>query len=116
VSLLKFLYPKRSLKRKILEIKESIQPIVRPICDERLWVSYYGAYDIDPKHLVFWICVQSDNMKSKLRSDEQLVKQLRSLLDKHDYPQQARASVIIDFESQETVDRESNGNWYAHFK
>ena len=35
---------------------------------------------------------------------------------KHDYPADAQNNVHIGFESQETVDRESDGNWYLHFK
>jgi len=38
------------------------------------------------------------------------------LLKKHNYPIYALQFVYIGFESQETVDRESNGNWYHHFK
>lgn len=41
---------------------------------------------------------------------------LRQLLVKHDYPEEARQFVKIDFESQETVQRQSNGNWFEHFK
>ena len=116
MNILKIFYPKESIKRKILEIKEDMSKLVRPLCGEKFWIDWYGAYDIDPKNLVFWVCVRSDEMKSALRSNTDLNQRLRELLSKYEYPEKARQQVHIGFESQETVDRESNGNWYQHFK
>ncbi len=116
MSFLKMLYSKGSLKRKIFDIKDDIEKTIKPLCKEKFRIEWYGAYDIGPKNLVFWICVESDKMKSSFESDVTLMKQLRDLLDKYDYPLEARPHVVIGYESQETVDRESNGNWYDHFK
>lgn len=116
MSIFKIFYPKKSMKRKILDIKEAIEKLISPICNERFFIDWYGAYEIDPKYLVFWICVKSDKMKLSLKSNTALIKELRGLLIKHNYPEQARQFVSIDFESQETVDRESKGNWHQHFK
>ena len=52
----------------------------------------------------------------QLANDTLLNGQLRALLVKNDYPNEARQFVHIGFESQETVERESAGNWYHHFK
>ncbi len=41
---------------------------------------------------------------------------LKEVLIKHDYPKEAIDLVHIGIESQETVERESDGNWYNHFK
>ncbi len=116
MNLTKLFYSKSSMKRKILDIKEDIEKLVSKDCKEKFWIDWYGAYDIDPKHLVFWICVQTDKMKLALKSNFELINEIRNLLVKHNYPEQARQSVFIDFESQETVDKESNGSWYQHFK
>lgn len=110
------IYTRNSLKRKILEIKEDLRLRVSQICNEKLWIDWYGAYEIDPKYLVFWVCVETDKMKFKLKSDIQLLSELRQFLIKHNYPIESVESVIIDIESQETVNRESDGNWYQHFK
>lgn len=55
-------------------------------------------------------------MKIKLKSDAKLYEKLTHILDKHDYPIEARNEVGIYFESQQTVDRDSKGSWYHHFK
>lgn len=106
-------FKKKPLKQKILAIKEDIEVTVSKVCDEKNWVDWYGAYDIDPQYLVFWICVMSDDMKQKLKSDAELNAILKNIPSKHGYPTEVKS---IDFESQETVDRESKGNWYQHFK
>lgn len=41
---------------------------------------------------------------------------MKTLLEKFNWPIQARANVTFDIESQETVDRENNGNWWYHYK
>ena len=104
------------LKNKILSIKSDISEIIGTNCSEKYWIDWYGAYEIDPKNLVFWVCVQTDKMKKALEEMPGLINDLRNLLKKHNYPLEAQASVHIGFESQETVDRVSGGNWYHHFK
>jgi len=83
---------------------------------EKFWVTHYGANHIHPRHLVYWIVVGSDHEKCRLEADSALMAELRSLLVKYDYPSEGRNGVHIGFESQETVDRESNGNLYYHWK
>lgn len=45
-----------------------------------------------------------------------LNQQLRDLLNKHDYPEQARSNVYIGFDSQEAIDRESGGRPWRHWR
>jgi hypothetical protein len=116
MNILKLFYLKNSMRKKILRIKRDMKKIIASICEEKFWIDWYGAYDINPKYLVFWICIETDEIKLKLQSDTILINKLRYLLTKHNYPEKARPFVSIGFESQETVNKESNGNWYQHFK
>jgi hypothetical protein len=109
-------YNPNSLKGKILDIIYDMKKEFKRYYKDRFWIDWYGAYDIDPKYLVIWICVKTDATKSKLESDTALSNDLRATLKKHRYPEQAIPLVHIGFESQENVDRESNGDWNLHFK
>jgi hypothetical protein len=116
MGLFKFIYSKQSMKRKILDIKDDMIKLVKTVCSENVWINSYGAYDIDPKYLVFWICIDTDRAKKQLKENYSLMNDLRELLVKYNYPIESRQFVKIDFESQETVQKKSNGNWFEHFK
>jgi len=104
------------LKLKIICIRWSIKRLVKNTTSEKCSVISYGAYDISPKHLVFLICIQTDQEKIRLLNNAYLMHELRNTLLKFDYPEDFRKDVKIDFESQENVDRKSNGDWYVHLK
>ena len=76
----------------------------------------FGAYEIDPKHLVFVVGVPTDNDRNTLKNDEEFTAALPNLLERYNWPMKARPGVIFDIESQETVDRENDGNWFYHYK
>ena len=116
MNILKFFYPKDSLKRAILNIKEDIKKDVSEVCSETIRIDSFGAYEIDPKKLVFFVCVKSDQMKMKSKEDKILNEKLRELFIKYKYPKNAIEYVPINFESQETVDRDYEGNWYYYYK
>ena len=105
-----------TLNQKIDTIEDEIKTIIDRIVTEKFWIIRYGATDIDPEHLVYWICVKSDAEKSMLENNQDLLSELRGLLSKHNYPPEAIENVCIGFESEETVNRDSNGNWYRHWK
>jgi hypothetical protein len=104
------------IQRVTLEIESAMKALIAPRVREPFTVIHYGANDIHPSHLVYWICVQSDAEKRRLEDDVGLMQELRGLLAQHDYPEEGRRGVHIGYESQETVDRESGGNWWHHFK
>jgi hypothetical protein len=104
------------LKEKINLIEKEIKKTISIFCQYNFSVVKYGAYEIDAKYLVFWICVDTDSIKKELESNQDLKNQLRNILFKYEYPKNAINSVFIGFESQETVNRESQGDWYLHFK
>jgi len=104
------------LEDKINAIESEMEHIVRRFTTEAVWTTHYGAFDIDPKHLVYKICLNSDDERRRLANDVKLEKQLRDLLHKHDYPEQACLNVYIGFESQESIDRDSGGNPWRHWR
>jgi hypothetical protein len=116
MNIFKLLIPKKSIKRKIIDIEEDVKIEIKSVFKERFWINRYGAYKIDPKYLVLWICVETDEQKLKLKSNKILKSKWNNILIKNNYPESARPFVCFDFESQETVERESNGNWFEHFK
>jgi hypothetical protein len=104
------------LKWKIWRIEAGLRVLLKldGIKSRHVWS--FGAYNIDPKYLVFVIGVPTDNEKERLRADSAFCTKMRSLLEKHNWPVAARKHVVFDIESQETVDREENGNWWYHYK
>ena len=109
-------FAKFLLGRRVRKIERAMKRRVEMEAREPLWVTHYGAFEIHPRHLVCWICVRSDAERERLASNESLVSDLRQLLASCSYPAEGRSGVHIGFESQETVDRESDGNWWYHWK
>jgi hypothetical protein len=104
------------LSRTVEAIRRDMRQIARSVAREDVSVTCYGAFDIHPKHLVYWICVTTDAEKHRLEDDGALMERLRDVLVSRRYPPEGRDFVHIGFESQETVDRESDGDWWQHWK
>ncbi|WP_157671854.1 hypothetical protein [Desulfuromonas soudanensis] len=103
------------LKWKIWRIEAAIKSLI--VAEgHKPFVWSFGAYYIDPKHLVFVVGIPTDEERDKLKALDSFRSSLRELLVKYNWPQKARAHVAFDIESQETVDREDNGNWWYHYK
>jgi len=110
------LNPFKPIKRRVADINADMKKLVKQYCAESFFITCYGAYYVNPKNLVFYICVQTDATKEKLNANDNLKTALRGLLRKHRYPPEASPFVHIGFESQETVDRQSGGSWHNYFK
>ena len=104
------------LEKVVEAIEHDIVAAVRQVAREAVSIVHYGAFDIHPRYLVYWICVKSDDEKRRLEADDALSEKLRHILVRHNYPSEGRDAVHIGVESQETIDRESGGNWWAHWK
>lgn len=103
------------LKLKIWRIESSIKTLVKAAgCKPIVWS--FGAYYIDPRYLVIVVGVPSDKERDSLRNDKRFLSEINALLVRFNWPIQSRAHVRFDIESQETVDRENNGNWWYHYK
>lgn len=82
----------------------------------KCWVWWFGAYYIDPKHLVIVVAVPTDAVRDNLRREAALGAELQELLVQVLWPESARPHVVFDIESEETVARETNGSWWYHYK
>ena len=103
------------LKWKIWRIELALKKLIRAEgYDPIVWS--YGAYCINSKHLVFVVGVLTDKAKNSLKGNDLFTDSLKGLLERYNWPERARASVVFDIESQETVEREANGNWWHHYK
>ncbi len=103
------------LKWKIWRIEAGIKSLLHKN-EIKPFVWSFGAYYIDAKHMVFVVGVPLDSEKDKLKVDSEFQNDLRALLDKYNWPIKARNHVAFKIESEETVDRESEGNWWYHYK
>ncbi len=77
---------------------------------------HFGAVDINPDHLAFWITTATDTERDRLAADAALQDEFRRVLLRAGYPADAVLKVGFAFESQETVDRVHGGNWWYAVK
>jgi len=103
------------LKLKIWRIESALKSLLKATGVKPL-VWSFGAYYIDPRHMVFVLGVPLDKERDSLRNDKDFLNKMKSLLVRFNWPAPAREHVAFDIESQETVDRENNGNWWYHYK
>lgn len=82
----------------------------------KFWVTHYGATDINPKHLVIWLCVSTDALKAHLLASNEYRSVARQSLLTAGYPAEVCGQIHVGVESEETVNRESGGNWWHHWK
>ncbi|MCB1595394.1 MAG: hypothetical protein KDI76_10820 [Xanthomonadales bacterium] len=106
---------KQILSKKLSEIRLAIEEMLEDkAIKHKVW--NFGAYDIDPKYLVIVVGTETEIQKQELRSDKSFNESLKNLLEQFDWPEAAREHVVFSIESQEAVDKQSNGNWWYHYK
>lgn len=118
LNIMKILTFKTRLSVKIRKIEKEFKTVTKQQIHnkEQISILRYGAYDVDPKYLVIWIITQSDKVRDDFKNNEVLKKLLREKFYYVDYPESSINDVKIGFESEETIKRESGGDWYLHFK
>ena len=72
-------------------------------CGYEVTVNWFGAYDVDPRQLVFWLWAASDEEKKQIERDEEFWVKLRSFLVQYRYPEEGRAGVFFGVESKEAL-------------
>ena len=104
------------LAARIARIEADLKALVRVQTGAEAMVWSHGAHWIHPRHLVFGIGVATDALRDRLRADPTVQQAWRALLDRHGWPAVARNDVAFFVESQQTVDRDSGGNWWYHVR
>ena len=104
------------INEKTEKIEKAITFIISENTSEKFEVFHYGANIIHPSFLVYWVSVQTDKERERLKSDKNLMKRLHKIVIDQKYPEEGREQVKINFESQETIDRDWGGNWFEYLK
>jgi hypothetical protein len=81
-----------------------------------LWMTWFGAYYINPKHLAIWIIVKTDEDQRRLEADTEFMTALHASLERANYPVAARPFVGLAIGSEETCKRDYDGHWWSFFR
>lgn len=77
---------------------------------------HIGAVEISPACLAVWVTAKTDKERDRLKGSAALLASFRQALAEAGYPADAIPHVGFAFESQETVDRDWKGSWWACIK
>lgn len=102
---------RQAVRRAEIAITSDVR---RTIPDAR--VTSFGAIDLYPACLAFWICVATDAQRDALLGDPTFAARMRRIVADCGYPQDSVDRVGFTSESDETVDRDWGGNWYHAMK
>jgi hypothetical protein len=104
-----------AVEKRIHRVEDRLRRHLEPRSYGKLWVHHFGATDIDPRHLVICVCVATDQERTEL-VNAGIAARVRLWLKEEGYPAEAIQGVGVSVDSQETVDRDWNGNWYQYYK
>lgn len=79
-------------------------------------IFHFGAVDIHPKHLAYWITTTTDAERDQLAADSAMQDEFRRILLREGYPADAVLEVGFAFQSEETVQRDFGGDWFYAVK
>jgi hypothetical protein len=103
------------LEWKVLRIEYALKSLLKEFgIQANVWS--FGAYYIDPRRLAFVIAVPLDIDRAAVQNNRAFISRVEKLLVLFNWDVAARDQVRFHVESQETVDREDNGNWLYHFR
>jgi hypothetical protein len=97
----------------IWRAKRNIKAVARKRVATAEVVSHQGATKISPGNLSFCIRTRTDRERDILCQDPDIHKEFRNALVKAGYPAETHPVVHFGIQSQETVDRDYGGSWYA---
>jgi len=103
------------LRRKIWKVERALDLLlVNEGCPPVIWS--YCKSTKKPFGFLFVVGVRTDMDKDKLKSDQNFSHVMVSLLQKYRWPEKLRNNVTFCIESQETVEREYEGDWSKQYK
>ena len=103
------------LEWKVLRIEYALKSLLKEFgIKANVWS--LGAYYVDPRRLALVIAVPLDSDRASLQNNRAFLVRMERLLAIFNWETTARDHVRFHIESQETVDRENNGNWLYHFR
>jgi hypothetical protein len=98
------------LSLRIWRAKREIRRSARQY-SRRAKVFSFEATHLHPRNLAIWITTPTDEERDLMRATPELLPEFQRALLAAGYPTNAVPEVGFAFESQQTVDRDYNGNW-----
>ena len=106
---------KSNVEKRICRVEDRLRDYLKPRGYSKLGVDHIGATYINPKHLAICIALGTDEEVEKFDLME-ITKMVHQWLEEEKYPHEAIKHVGVRVDSQETVNREFNGNWFYCYK